>query len=104
MGTRICFLFVAAMAAKASAMRLGDPREMTTDIGPVISVPQRDKILGYIAGAKAQGANEQAIFIVMAISSFTSGLTVRYLAKACSSAPLASDKVNPQTNVPGSKP
>jgi MFS family permease len=26
--------------------------------------------------AKAQGANEQAIFIVMAISSFTSGLTV----------------------------
>jgi MFS family permease len=26
--------------------------------------------------AKAQGANEQAIFVVMAISSFTSGLTV----------------------------
>jgi len=26
--------------------------------------------------AKAQGANEQAVFIVMAISSFTSGLTV----------------------------
>jgi hypothetical protein len=26
--------------------------------------------------AKAQGANDQAIFIMMAISSFTSGLTV----------------------------
>ena len=49
--------FVGKMTEKARAMKLGDPKAMTTDIGPVISARQRDAILRYIKGGKEQGAS-----------------------------------------------
>jgi len=48
--------FVARMVAKTRKMRLGDPKEMSTDMGPVVSAKQRDRILGYIRSGVEQGA------------------------------------------------
>jgi aldehyde dehydrogenase (NAD+) len=48
--------FVAKLIAKTAKMRLGDPRMETTDMGPVISMRQREKILGYIAKGKSENA------------------------------------------------
>ncbi|MFG1357959.1 aldehyde dehydrogenase [Xanthobacter pseudotagetidis] len=44
------------IAALAEARRLGDPCDETTEIGPVATRPQFDKILDYIAVAKSEGA------------------------------------------------
>jgi len=48
--------FVGRMVDKASKMNIGDPREMTTDIGPLVSASQRDGVLGYIKSGVEQGA------------------------------------------------
>jgi len=48
--------FVGRMVDKASKMKIGDPREMTTDIGPLVSASQRDGVLGYIKSGVEQGA------------------------------------------------
>ena len=48
--------FVGRMIEKVKKMRIGDPKKSDTDIGPVISAGQRDKILGYIELGKQQGA------------------------------------------------
>lgn len=44
------------IAALAKARRLGDPRDEATEIGPVATRPQFDKILEYIAIARSEGA------------------------------------------------
>jgi aldehyde dehydrogenase (NAD+) len=41
---------------RAATLRLGDPLEPTTHIGPVISAAQRDRILDYFRIAEAEGA------------------------------------------------
>jgi aldehyde dehydrogenase (NAD+) len=48
--------FVERLVAKARRMKLGDPADMATEIGPVISAGQQQKILGYIARGKSDGA------------------------------------------------
>jgi aldehyde dehydrogenase (NAD+) len=48
--------FLEAMVEKARRMKSGDPRDPATDIGPLISARQRDRVLGYIAGARRDGA------------------------------------------------
>src|SRR5438874_479671 len=48
--------FVDRMVARASNMVVGDPADFRTDIGPVISAEQRDRILGYIEQGRRQGA------------------------------------------------
>ena len=48
--------FVEKLAARANALRLGDPREPDVNIGPVISQKQMDRVLGYIEIGKAEGA------------------------------------------------
>jgi aminomuconate-semialdehyde/2-hydroxymuconate-6-semialdehyde dehydrogenase len=48
--------FVAALAAKARALRLGWPQDPATDMGPMISATHRDKVLGYYALAREEGA------------------------------------------------
>lgn len=48
--------FVGQMVAKANRMKLGDPADPATDMGPVISGGQQQKILGYIARGKSDGA------------------------------------------------
>ncbi len=48
--------FVGRMTGKVKKMRIGDPKKNDTDIGPVISAGQRDKILGYIRTGIGEGA------------------------------------------------
>jgi betaine-aldehyde dehydrogenase len=47
---------VEALAAAVGNLRIGDPAEFTTEIGPLVSDRQRDRVLGYIAKGKAEGA------------------------------------------------
>jgi len=51
---------VSALGAVAPHLKVGDPLEMDTLVGPVISAVQRDRIEGYIA----TGANEGAEVVV----------------------------------------
>lgn len=48
--------FVAALEARAEQMRLGDPWDDTTTMGPLISKAHRDKVLSYYELAVAEGA------------------------------------------------
>ena len=48
--------FVDLLAGKAESIRMGDPLDPATQIGPVATEPQFRKILDYIATAKAEGA------------------------------------------------
>jgi acyl-CoA reductase-like NAD-dependent aldehyde dehydrogenase len=48
--------FLAALAKIASSIRIGDPADADTQLGPVISAKARDRILGRIASGVEQGA------------------------------------------------
>lgn len=48
--------FTERLAAFTRTIRVGDPLDPQTQIGPVVSAPQMDKILGYIEGARGEGA------------------------------------------------
>jgi acyl-CoA reductase-like NAD-dependent aldehyde dehydrogenase len=48
--------FLDRLIAKSKKIKLGDPTDPSTDMGPVISRKQLDRILGYIAKGKAEGA------------------------------------------------
>lgn len=48
--------FMEKLIAKTKKMKLGDPNDQSTDLGPVISKTQQDRVLGYIAKGKAAGA------------------------------------------------
>jgi aldehyde dehydrogenase (NAD+) len=48
--------FVGQMVVKARRMKLGNPADPATDLGPVISGGQQQKILGYISRGTAEGA------------------------------------------------
>ena len=47
---------VDALAALVNGLTVGDPLDMDTDIGPVVSARQRERVLGYIADGKSSGA------------------------------------------------
>jgi betaine-aldehyde dehydrogenase len=47
---------VEAMAAATTAMRVGDPLQETTEMGPLISSAQRDRAERYLAIGKSEGA------------------------------------------------
>ena len=47
---------VAKVVARANAIKQGDPTEADTEMGPVANQPQYEKVLGYLEGAKAEGA------------------------------------------------
>ena len=47
---------VDAIAAAVGAMKLGDPLDPATNVGPVVSARQRDRIVGYLEAGKAAGA------------------------------------------------
>jgi betaine-aldehyde dehydrogenase len=47
---------VEALGAAVGAMRVGDPLDAATRIGPVVSRRQRDRIEGYLASGRAEGA------------------------------------------------
>jgi betaine-aldehyde dehydrogenase len=48
--------FLDRLAERTAAIRLGDPLDAGTQMGPLASAAQRDKVLAYIAGARAEGA------------------------------------------------
>ncbi|GAA3523842.1 aldehyde dehydrogenase family protein [Nocardioides daeguensis] len=47
---------VERLVARVSTMRIGDPLDLATDIGPLITADQRDRVLAHIAKAETQGA------------------------------------------------
>ncbi|WP_019928491.1 aldehyde dehydrogenase [Nocardia sp. BMG111209] len=47
---------VTAIAERAAAIRLGDPLDPATEMGPVANEPQYQRILGLIEAARAEGA------------------------------------------------
>jgi betaine-aldehyde dehydrogenase len=47
---------VDALAAAVAKLRVGDPSEMTTEIGPLVAERQRERVLGYVDKGKAEGA------------------------------------------------
>lgn len=62
-GTR-CFVhtsqhdaLIDRLAARARGIRLGDPCDFETDLGPLIDMAQRERVEGYIALGKTEGAH-----------------------------------------------
>jgi aldehyde dehydrogenase (NAD+) len=47
---------VDALAHLVGGLAVGDPLDMATDIGPVVSARQRERVLGYIEDGKRSGA------------------------------------------------
>jgi aldehyde dehydrogenase (NAD+) len=47
---------VEAVVGASSAMKVGDPAEADTQLGPLVAERQRDRVEGYIAKGKAEGA------------------------------------------------
>jgi acyl-CoA reductase-like NAD-dependent aldehyde dehydrogenase len=47
---------VGLVAERAAAIRLGDPNDPATEMGPVANKPQYDKVLGYLRIAQEEGA------------------------------------------------
>ncbi len=47
--------FVAKVKARVEALRMGDPAEPDTDMGPVVSAGAKEKIMEYIAAGKQEG-------------------------------------------------
>jgi acyl-CoA reductase-like NAD-dependent aldehyde dehydrogenase len=48
--------FVSALVPKVDALKVGDPAEEDTDVGPVIDADARDRILEWIEEARTSGA------------------------------------------------
>lgn len=48
--------FVAGMAEAAASIPMGDPQDEATELGPVISAEQRDRVAGFVERAVAAGA------------------------------------------------
>ncbi len=48
--------YLDAFVAHTETLRLGDPLEPSTDIGPMVSAPQRDKVIAQLDQALAAGA------------------------------------------------
>jgi len=48
--------FVARFVERTRAIRLGDPADEKTEMGPLISAEQRERVRGYLAAGEAEGA------------------------------------------------
>jgi acyl-CoA reductase-like NAD-dependent aldehyde dehydrogenase len=48
--------FVARLIERTRSLRLGDPLDVRTQLGPLVSRPQRDKVAAAVDTARAQGA------------------------------------------------
>lgn len=54
--TEMYDLVVDRLVDRASALKLGDTTDFDTDLGPVISARQRDRVLSFVDGARQHGA------------------------------------------------
>jgi betaine-aldehyde dehydrogenase len=48
--------FVEAMVAKARTIALGDPLDRGTRMGPLVSIPHRERVLSYVEEGRREGA------------------------------------------------
>ena len=48
--------FVEAVVAKAKTIRLGDPLDRATRMGPLVTAAHRERVLGYVAEGRREGA------------------------------------------------
>lgn len=48
--------FLSALADVVATLRVGDPRDETTDIGPLAFTKHYERVLGYVASARDEGA------------------------------------------------
>jgi betaine-aldehyde dehydrogenase len=48
--------FVTALAATFEALRVGDPLEESTEMGPLVTTAHRDRVMSYIESGKTDGA------------------------------------------------
>ena len=48
--------FLERLVAKTKNIKLGDPADPSTDMGPLISRNQQDRVMGYVDKGKAEGA------------------------------------------------
>jgi acyl-CoA reductase-like NAD-dependent aldehyde dehydrogenase len=64
------------MIARAKTIVVGPTRDLDTDMGPVIDADQRDRILSYIDGARAEGATVALGGTTMTGEGFTKGFWV----------------------------
>ena len=53
---RVADVLVDKIVARASTIKLGDPKDPATEMGPVSNQPQYDKVLSHFASAREQGA------------------------------------------------
>lgn len=68
--------FVAAMIERLKTIVMGDPSDPATDLGPLISAGQRDRVLKYLEIAKQEGATVAYGGGVPAGDQFTKGFWV----------------------------
>ncbi|MUO79305.1 betaine-aldehyde dehydrogenase [Agrobacterium vitis] len=54
--TAIKQVFLERLKARAEAIVIGDPQDEATQMGPLVSMAQREKVLSYIDKGKAEGA------------------------------------------------
>jgi betaine-aldehyde dehydrogenase len=55
--TSVKAAFLERLVKRVSAMRIGDPMDPETQIGPLVSEQHMQKVLGYIARGRAEGAH-----------------------------------------------
>lgn len=48
--------FVSALVEKSSRIKIGNPMDIATEMGPLVSQKQLDRVLGYIQKGKSEGA------------------------------------------------
>lgn len=58
---RIHDAFVDKLAARAQSLRMGDPRDTNTNLGPLISDKQRERVLNYIDIDIGKGEGAEAV-------------------------------------------
>jgi aldehyde dehydrogenase (NAD+) len=68
--------FIDRLIARARTIVVGPTRDWDADMGPVIDADQRDRILSYIEGARAEGATVALGGTTMAGRGFTKGFWV----------------------------
>ena len=56
-GPRVHDEFVAGLADAAKSLVVGDPGDAATELGPVVSADQRDRVAGFVERAVAAGAS-----------------------------------------------
>ncbi|MBY0404887.1 MAG: aldehyde dehydrogenase family protein, partial [Cyanobacteria bacterium] len=87
--------FVQKFLAKAKQMTLGNPMDKETDLGPLVSKKQQDRVLHYIDIGKKEGAH----CLLDGSLSQTGGTTSETLGKACFVGPTIFTQVDNQMKI-----